>query len=89
MSTPNPELVAAAPALQAALGALSTFITNLGPDPTKLALTFPGALQVFVGTVELQFPTLVNAEFGVVTSDAQSKIAGLQAALTKATAPGS
>jgi hypothetical protein len=85
VSTPNPILVAAAPSIQAVLTALSTFITNLGPDPTKVAVTFPGALQVLLGDIELQLPALANSEFGVVQTAAQSKIAGWQASLKTAT----
>jgi hypothetical protein len=64
--------------MKSSLDALATFITNLGPDPIKLPATLPGALQIFLGTVELQLPVLVNAEWGAVQTDAQSKIAVLQ-----------
>jgi hypothetical protein len=84
MSTPNPVLVAAAPSINAALVAISTFITNLGPDPTKVAVTFPGALQVLLGQLELQLPVLANSEFGAVQTAAQSKIAQWQASLATA-----
>jgi hypothetical protein len=85
-TTPNPALVAAAPAIDAAFAALSTFITNLGPDPTKLPATLPGAAKIFIGTVELQLPVLVNAEWGVVQSDAQNDIAAVRAKLAAAVA---
>ena len=85
MSTPNPVLVAAAPALDAALAALETFVTNLGPDPTKLVVTFPGALSVLIGQIQLQFPTLVNAEYSVVATEAQTKLAALRASLAAQT----
>jgi len=85
VSTPNPVLVAAAPALDAALAALETFVTNLGPDPTKLVVTFPGALSVLIGQIELQFPTLVNAEYSVVATEAQTKLAALRASLAAQT----
>jgi len=87
MSTPSPVLVAAAPSIKATLQALSTFITNLGPDDEKLPETFPGALQVLLGSVELQLPVVVNAEWGMVQSDAQTKITGLIQRLDTAVAP--
>jgi hypothetical protein len=48
-------------------------------------VTFPGALQVLLGDIELQLPALANSEFGVVQTAAQSKIAGWQASLKTAT----
>jgi len=85
MSTPNPALVAAAPAFDATLVALETFVTNLGPDPAKVPVTFPGALTVLLGTLQLQVPVLANAEFGVAQSAALSGISDLRAKLKAAT----
>ncbi len=87
MSTPNPALVAAAPELVAALTAIQTFITNLGTDPTQVPAKFPGAAQVFLGTVELQLPALATAEFGVAASLATSQIAKWIAQVNAAVAP--
>jgi hypothetical protein len=89
VSTPNPVLVAAAPSINASLAALAQFIVNLGPDPTKLIATAPGALKILIGTVELQLPPLVNAEWGSVQTDLQSQIASLQTRLAAAVAPAS
>jgi hypothetical protein len=89
MSGPNPALVAAAPAVDASLGALEALITNLGPDPLKLPVTLPGSLKIFVGTVELQLPVLVNAEWGAVQADAITQVQGLRARLAAAVAAGS
>jgi hypothetical protein len=75
MSTPNPIEAAAAPSLIAVLQALQAFITNLGTDPALMAVKFPGALQVFLGTVEMQAPTVVSAEIGALQSAANTKIA--------------
>jgi hypothetical protein len=86
MTTPNPALVAAAPEFSAALSALSQFFTNLGPDPTKLPVTLPGAWNIFKGQVELQLPQLINAEWGVLVSGAQSDIANWQKQLAAQTA---
>lgn len=77
MSTPNPALVAAAPSLIAALQAVKQFIANLGTDPALVAAKLPGALQVLIGTVELQLPVIVTAEIGVVAPDLNTKLDGL------------
>jgi hypothetical protein len=37
---------------------------------------FPGALQVLLGSVEMQLPALATAEFGAVQLAANDKIAG-------------
>jgi hypothetical protein len=81
MSSPNPILSAAAPELVIVLQALQTFLTNLGTDPTKFAITLPGALQVFLGTAELQLPALAGAEVGAVQTAANAKIGSWIAAL--------
>lgn len=81
MSTPNPILVAAAPSLIAALQAVQTFLTNIGTDPTKFALTVPGALQVLGGTLELQIPALAGAEVGAIQTALNAQINGKIAAL--------
>lgn len=89
MSTtaPNPVLVDAAPSLIVALQAVQTFINNLGPDPTKWPLTGAGALQVLAGTLELQLPTLVNAEAGAITTALNTQIANKIASLQALQAP--
>lgn len=86
MSTASPVLVAAAPSLHAVLSALSTFVVDLGPDPTKVSLTFPPALLILLSTIELQAPVLVNSEFGVVQAAAIARIATWQANLAAAVA---
>jgi hypothetical protein len=75
MSTPNPILSAAAPELVIVLQALQQFLTNIGTDQTKFAITLPGALQVFLGTAELQLPALAGAEVGAVQTAANARIA--------------
>lgn len=75
MSTPNPIVVAAVPSLVTVLTALQTFIANLGTDPAQVPVKFPGALQVLLGSVELQLPVLAMAEFGALQADANAKIA--------------
>lgn len=76
MSTPNPLEQAAIPSALAILTAVQTFVTNLGTDPMKIPLTAPGALQVLLGTVELQGPALASSEWSAVQSAAQSKLSG-------------
>lgn len=74
MSTPNPIVAAAAPSLIAALQAIQTFVTNLGTDPAQIAIKAPGALQVLIGTLEMQVPGLAASEIGAVQTDVNAKI---------------
>lgn len=96
MSTPNPVPAspavgstleaAAAPSLIAVLQAVQTFLTNMGTDPSKWAATFPGALEVMLGSIELQAPGLVSAEAAalqsLVSAKLSSAISSLQAKAT-------
>lgn len=75
MSTPNPIVQAAAPSLIAVLQAIQTFVTNLGTDPAQVAAKFPGALQVLLGSVELQLPALASNEFQALQTSANARIA--------------
>jgi len=81
MSSPNPILVAAAPSLITALQALQTFIANLGTDPAQVAIKFPGALQVLLGSLEMELPGLAASEVGAVQTAANAKIAAWIASL--------
>ena len=83
MSTPNPVVTAAAPSLIQVLEAVQTFVINLGTDPLQVAAKFPGALQVLIGTVELQLPSLASAELSTVQGEVNTKIAGWIASLKK------
>jgi hypothetical protein len=76
MSTPNPIVTAATPSLIAVLQALQAFITNMGTDPATLAIKFPGAVQILLGTVEMQLPLLASSELAAVQTDINSKIGG-------------
>lgn len=67
---------AAIPAAVAVLQAFQTFVANLGTDPLQVAAKFPGALQVFVGSVELQAPTLASTEFATLQSTVNTQVAG-------------
>lgn len=66
---------AAAPALIAALQAVQTFFTNIGTDPTKWALTVPGAATVLLGSLQLQVPTLAQAEAATLQGTVNAKLA--------------
>lgn len=82
-STPNPALVAAAPGLLAVVNALQTFsATVLTGDPTQIPLRFDAAFKVLAGTVELQFPTLAQAEVGVINTDVNAKLASWASSLS-------
>lgn len=76
MSTPNPVLAAAVPSLVNVLTAVQTLITNLGTDPAQIAIKWPGALQVFIGTVEMQLPGLAASEIGALQTEATAKLNG-------------
>lgn len=87
MSTSNPIVAAGAPALISVLQAVQAFITNLGTDPAQVPAKFPGALQVLIGSVELQLPALATAEFGAVQSDVNVKISAWITSLQALSAP--
>ncbi len=57
-----------------ALQALEAFIANLGTDPLQVPVKFPGALQILLGSLELQLPALAQAEFGTMQAQANTKI---------------
>jgi hypothetical protein len=80
----SPVVTAVAPELIAVIKAAQAFMTNLGADPTKLPITAPAALQVFLGSVALQAPAAINAEWSVVQNEANTKLAALIAKLTPA-----
>ena len=86
MSTPNPLQTAAVPVEVAVLQALLQFNTNIGADPTKWALTVPGAFTVLLGTIQLQLPALAQAEAGALQAEVNAK---LTAAIAKLQAPAS
>lgn len=77
----NPFESAAAPAVIAMLNAVKQFNVNIGPDPTKWALTVPGAFTILLGTVSLSLPTLAVAEGATLQADVNTKIDALIAKL--------
>ena len=86
--TANPIEAAATPSLIAVLQALKQFNVNIGADPTKWALTVPGAFTILVGTVQLQLPALAVEEGAALQTDVNSKIDGWIASLqAKAATP--
>lgn len=76
MSTPNPIEVAAAPALIAVLQAVQQFVADMGSDPAKWALNFPGAQLKMMGAIQLQLPALAQAEGALAQSTINGVIAG-------------
>jgi hypothetical protein len=76
MSTPNPFLSAAIPELVAVLNAVKQFNVDMGADPTKWVLTFPGAQLKLLGSIQLQVPALAGAEAGAAQTAVNSKIDG-------------
>lgn len=77
---------AAIPTARALIAALKTFVTNLGPDPLKIPVTAPGALQVLLGSVELQAPALVSAEWSTLSTAALAQFAAWDSKLAAAQA---
>lgn len=75
MSPPNPILVAAVPSLLGVIAAIETLVANVGTDPAQIAVKWPGALNVFLGTVEMQLPALASSEIGAVQTIANAKLA--------------
>lgn len=81
---------AALPTAIAVLQAFQTFVSNMGTDPAQFAAKFPGAVQVFLGSVELQAPTLVVSEITALQSTVNSKVSGWISSLqAKQAAPSS
>lgn len=80
--------VAAIPTAIAVLQAVQAFNSNMGVDPLLWVVKYPGALTSLVGTLELQVPTLAQAEGGAAISAANARVASwilsLQAKLPKA-----
>ena len=72
---------AAIPTAVAVLQAAKQLLANLGTDPALFAIKAPAALAVFIGTVQMQFPTLLGAEIGTVQAEASQKIDDLIAKL--------
>jgi hypothetical protein len=81
MSTPNPQATAAQPIEIAVLEALLQFNANIGPDPTKWALTVPGAFTILLGTVQLQVPALAQSEAGAIQGEVNAKLTAAIAAI--------
>jgi hypothetical protein len=75
----SPVVTAISPELKATIAAAVTFVTNLGSDPAKLAITAGPALQVFLGTVALQAAPALSAEWSAVQAEAIAKLTALNA----------
>lgn len=66
---------AAIPVAINALQAFQQFDADMGPDPTKWLLNYPGAKLKFLGTLGLQLPTLLTSEGAVLQSAANTEAA--------------
>lgn len=86
MSTPNPFEEAAIPSAIAICQAFQTFNANMGTDPTRWGVNFPGAVQVFLGSVELQGPAVAQSEAAALSAAVNAKVAAWIAALEAAQA---
>jgi hypothetical protein len=76
MSTQNPILAAAAPALINALQAIQQFETDLGPNPANWVVNLPGAKLKLLGTLALQLPTIATAEGAALNTVINTTTAG-------------
>lgn len=78
---------AAIPSAIAALQAIQQFNTDMGADPTKWVLNYPGASLKLLGTLQMQVPSLLTAEGGAVQTEINGKLSGwittLQSKLAK------
>lgn len=87
MSTPNPIVDAAIPSAIAALQAIKQFNLDMGADPTKWVLNYPGASLKLLGTLQMQVPSLLDSEGAAAQATVNTKIdswiASLQAKLPK------
>lgn len=72
---------AAVPSLVNVLQAVQTFVANMGVEPTKWAATFPGALEVLLGQIELQAPGLLSSEAAALQALVNAKLASAISAL--------
>ena len=82
----NPIETAAIPTAVAILTAFETLLANIGTDPAQAVAKLPGAVEVFLGTVEMQFPSLAGAEIGAIETEGLSKVGALITKLNAAKA---
>jgi hypothetical protein len=87
MSTPNPILVAAAPAINNVLDAIDQFGSDIGANPEMWKLTVLPSLQKLLSAVELQIPVAITAEGGQLQTLVSAKVAELKAKLAAAIKP--
>lgn len=75
MSTPNPVLKAAAPALITAITDLQALInTILTGDPLTAPARVGPAVQIFLGQLGLLLPSLGVAEIGSLNTEVNAKL---------------
>ena len=81
VSNPNPFEQAALPFAVFVVKAIQSLIAGLNPNPVVAAGQIPGAFQVLLGQIEMQFPSLAASEFGAAQSALNSQLAGILAKL--------
>lgn len=82
MSTsPNPFEIAAVPFAIFVVKSLQSLVNGLNPDPVIAAAQIPGAVEVMVGQIKMQFPSLAAAEFGAVKASVNAELDALNAKL--------
>jgi hypothetical protein len=88
MSTPNPELAAAAPTLIKAIQALQTALnTTLTGDPLLIPQRAGAAILILDGQLGLLLPSLATAEVGAVNTGIQTTLGGWITKLQSLTPP--
>ena len=72
---------AAIPTAIAGLQAFKQFEADMGIDPAKWALNYPGAKLKFLGTLGLQLPVLAQAEGSALQASTNTVVDGFIATL--------
>jgi hypothetical protein len=77
MSAPNPFEQAALPFAKSVITNLQALVNGLNADPVIAAGQLPGALQVLLGQIQMQFPSLGSAEFGAAKTVVSTQLSGV------------
>jgi Transglycosylase SLT domain len=77
MSAPNPFEQAALPFAKSIVTSLQSLVNGLSSDPVTAAQQLPGALQILLGQIQMQFPSLGTAEFGAAKTVVSTQLGGV------------
>jgi hypothetical protein len=77
MSAPNPFEQAALPFAKSIVTSLQSLVNGLSADPVTAAQQLPGALQILLGQIQMQFPSLGTAEFGAAKTVVSTQLGGV------------